>query len=649
MVESDASTWSPEDTLRILIASDIHLGYMENDAVRGEDSFIAFEEVLSLAVQYDVDLVLLGGDLFDHSKPSPSCMYKCTEIIRKYCFGDKPVHVELLSDQLENFSRNVNYEDPNLNVSYPILSIHGNHDDPVGQGSISSLDILSISGLVNYFGKWTDYTHVNISPVLMQKGATRLALYGLSHLKDQRLSRLLEEKKVEMDRPDESLDWFNLLVLHQNRADRGPRNYIREDVLPKFLDLVVWGHEHDSQMIPMHGNKTEKDSFFVVQPGSTVATSLAAGEALPKHCGLLQIHKGDFILKPLPLKTVRPFIFKTIVLSEENLAGEEVNETEKVQEFLKRRVEEAIEEAAVQRSGDPRQPAEPLVRISVFYEHEGQNFNLMRFGQNFNGAVANPNDVLLMKREKKVRERKQAEPGQEADLTGVAAKAPDVEALLREYFLAQPPERRLGVLSVRVVTEAVRDFTMKKNDDVFRRAFDAHKRRAVAALLEAAPDAEDDITECLRACKAELDATPDDRLPAVVDTSVRAAPQPPKLVVPIVKLPPQVTIRPVSSSNSRKAIVVLSSDDDDEPIETTRAKGARGRGRGAAPTPRGGRSRARGGRTPARAAPPPREPSPPAERRTPRRAAAQKSNSWLQNLVGTRKLRNISSDIEDSD
>ena len=26
----------------------------------------------------------------------------------------------------------VNYEDPNYNVSIPVFSIHGNHDDPVG-------------------------------------------------------------------------------------------------------------------------------------------------------------------------------------------------------------------------------------------------------------------------------------------------------------------------------------------------------------------------------------------------------------------------------------------------------------------------------------------------------------------------------------
>lgn len=640
MVDGDTNTWLPEDTLKILIASDIHLGHLENDAIRGEDSFIAFEEALSLAVQYDADMVLLGGDLFDHAKPSPSTMYKCTEIIRKYCLGDKPVHVELLSDQLENFSRSINYEDPNLNVSYPILSIHGNHDDPVGQGSISSLDILSISGLVNYFGKWTDYTHVRISPVLMQKGATRLALYGLSHLKDQRLTRLFAEQKVEMERPDETLDWFNLLVLHQNRADRGPGNYIREDVLPKFLDLVVWGHEHDCQMFPMQGKKVEKDSFFVLQPGSTVATSLAVGEALPKHCGLLQIHKGDFTLTPLPLKTVRPFIFKTIVLSEESLGEEAVNENVKVQEFLKLKVTEAIEEAGAHRSGDSKQPTLPLVRLNVFYEHEGQNFNKARFGQNFGGLVANPNDVLNMKREKKIRERKEHDPSEEADMTGVAAQAADVETLLRAYFLAQPPERRLNVLSVRLVTDAVRDFTLKHNDDVFRRTFDAHRRHYVTSLLDSAADTEEEIAARVRDCKAELDATEDDKLAAVVDTSVRAAATAPKLVVPIVKLSPQVTVKRVQSPATRKTIVLSS---DDEEMETSRGKG-RGRGaRGAAAATRA-RGRGRRGR-----AEPVRELSPPPEtRRTPRRAAAQKSNSWLQNLVNTRKLRN-SSDIEDSD
>ena len=30
----------------------------------------------------------------------------------------------------------VNYEDPNMNVSIPVFSIHGNHDDPQGAGPV---------------------------------------------------------------------------------------------------------------------------------------------------------------------------------------------------------------------------------------------------------------------------------------------------------------------------------------------------------------------------------------------------------------------------------------------------------------------------------------------------------------------------------
>ncbi|XP_028027412.1 double-strand break repair protein MRE11 [Bombyx mandarina] len=628
MIENDISAWSPDDTLRILIASDIHLGFMENDPVRGEDSFIAFEEVLSLAVQCDVDLILLGGDLFDQAKPSVNCMFKCTEIIRKYCLGDKPVSIELLSDQIKNFSRTVNYEDPNLNISYPILSIHGNHDDPVGQGSVSSLDILSITGLVNYFGKWTDYTHVRISPVLLQKGLTRLALYGLSHLKDQRLSRLFAEKKVEMERPDETLDWFNLFVLHQNHADRGHSNYIPEGVLPNFLDLVVWGHEHDSHICPMKGNKTEKDSFFVVQPGSTVATSLAAGEALPKHCGLLEIHKGNFKLTPLPLQTVRPFIFKTIVLSEENIGSEDVNENEKVQEFLKNRVNEAIDEASKLKTADLRQPLLPLIRLSIFYERESQNFNRIRFGQNFNGLVANPNDLLIMKKEKKIREKRERDPEEEGDMTGVAAEAADVESLLRAYYEAQPKDKRLSVLSVRVITDAVRDFTLKHNEDVLRRAFDAHKRRCIAALLESTAETEKEIAEQLEVCKRELDEADDEKLHTLVDASARPSAPAAQLIVPVVKLPNTV---------GKRTIVVLSSDEEELSTRSGRGRTTRAsRGK----SPRGKSTRATKASAPA--------PSPP-ERRTPRRSAAQKSTSWLQNIMNSSRRRG-SNDIEnDSD
>ena len=44
-------------------------------------------------------------------------------------------------------------QDPNMNVSLPVFSIHGNHDDPTGLGGFSCLDLLHEARLVNYFGK----------------------------------------------------------------------------------------------------------------------------------------------------------------------------------------------------------------------------------------------------------------------------------------------------------------------------------------------------------------------------------------------------------------------------------------------------------------------------------------------------------------
>lgn len=57
-------------------------------------------------------------------------------MLRTYTLGDRPIAMEFLSEQLTNFhdalNGTVNYEDPNLNIAYPVFSIHGNHDDPSG-------------------------------------------------------------------------------------------------------------------------------------------------------------------------------------------------------------------------------------------------------------------------------------------------------------------------------------------------------------------------------------------------------------------------------------------------------------------------------------------------------------------------------------
>ncbi|KAF0298650.1 Double-strand break repair protein mus-23 [Amphibalanus amphitrite] len=84
----------------------------------------------------------------------------------------------------------VNFHDPNLNIAMPVFSIHGNHDDISGLGDTAALELLSVAGLINYFGRCTDLREVQLSPVLLQKGRTRLALYGLGNIRDERLHRI---------------------------------------------------------------------------------------------------------------------------------------------------------------------------------------------------------------------------------------------------------------------------------------------------------------------------------------------------------------------------------------------------------------------------------------------------------------------------
>ena len=50
------------DTFKILLATDIHLGCYEDDHIRGNDSFEAFEETLKIANEERVDFALLGGE-----------------------------------------------------------------------------------------------------------------------------------------------------------------------------------------------------------------------------------------------------------------------------------------------------------------------------------------------------------------------------------------------------------------------------------------------------------------------------------------------------------------------------------------------------------------------------------------------------------
>ena len=91
------------DTIRILVATDSHVGYAERDHIRGDDSWKSFHEVMCLAREKDVDMVLLAGDLFHENKPSRKAMFNVMRSLRMNCYGEKPCELEMLSDSSEVF------------------------------------------------------------------------------------------------------------------------------------------------------------------------------------------------------------------------------------------------------------------------------------------------------------------------------------------------------------------------------------------------------------------------------------------------------------------------------------------------------------------------------------------------------------------
>ena len=97
------------------------------------------------------------------------------------------------------------------------------------EGALCALDVLSASGLINYFGRMElpgQSTNdeealedgLKVKPILLQKGETKLALYGMGNIRDDRFVFELTNRRINLYRPAENPDdWFNIILVHQNR------------------------------------------------------------------------------------------------------------------------------------------------------------------------------------------------------------------------------------------------------------------------------------------------------------------------------------------------------------------------------------------------------------------------------------------------
>lgn len=325
---------SCNNLFKIMITTDNHIGYLEHDQIRGNDSFNTFEEILIKAKENKVDFILHGGDLFHHHNPSKKTIIRASHILQKHIFGQK-------QHEFNTYSYKPNYFSDNLSIDLPIFIIHGNHDDPSGLENFSSIDIFS-GKEVNYFGKVSNYDNFELYPIIFKKGNTTIAVYGIGNIKDERLYIALQNKRVKFHGSEDSESRFNILIVHQNRfkghyVNKTRKNYLPESLIPHFFNLVIWGHEHECFTKAVYNSESE---LFVFQPGSSVATSMIAAESKMKHVGMLEVFETSFRIVPVKLETVRPFIYDSFELKDKH-----INNSDDIERVIIEKIENCLVEA----------------------------------------------------------------------------------------------------------------------------------------------------------------------------------------------------------------------------------------------------------------------------------------------------------------
>lgn len=457
---------------------------------------MAFAEALKIARDARVDFILLGGDLFHKNVPSATIEHKCIKIIRQHMNAEtsRGTSFRCLSGNFSHSSKlnHPNFEDPNFNVPSPILTIHGNHDDPTGPKGTSVCEKLATCGLLNYFGAMTlNPKGINIvTPIILQKGKIKLALYGIGFIPDAKLKLVIDDGRLVFEDPPQ--DTFNILVVHQNRVPHVEGKFIPDSVFPSYFHLIIRGHEHDTQWpTPLPGSQVEG---MVYQPGSTVATSIGAMEAAQKRVGLFSIrinnsvkmYKMDYELKYLQCS--RRMIFKDIPQRDIFKYIKKATGTNKVtaaqfkkqsKDYVELCIKELLQIDSSQRaesSSSMNSSAKshrfdlPLMRLRLEYSSKSERFDEVEIANQYYPSQVANRDIIRYKKQK----LKQIDSSTTENITFADVANDDdeddfdefdpidldkrqtIDNTIENYFKDKKEEDRLKVLSIIEYTKAVR-------------------------------------------------------------------------------------------------------------------------------------------------------------------------------------------------
>lgn len=294
--------------MKIAVISDMHLGY-KSGTEREEDAFKQAEEAMDKALEKNVDLILLPGDIFDEKVPSPETLSKAIKILKKpLTKTQREVEIKEINKDKEQLSKS----------SVPIIAIHGTHERR-SKGYVNPIQMLEDMGYL---------IHLHCDRTVVKVNGEEIAIHGMSGVPEEYTKQILEKFN-----PKPIQDMMNIFMFHQSLEEYiyDPENtFLKIDDLPEEFDLYIDGHIHQKDLIDK-----EKTVLF---PGSTVITQMRKIEG-EKEKGFSIINtngeKSNLDIEFIPIKRQRPFKYLEVDLEGEK-ASEVIEKTrEKIREQLK--------------------------------------------------------------------------------------------------------------------------------------------------------------------------------------------------------------------------------------------------------------------------------------------------------------------------
>ncbi|HOX11922.1 MAG TPA: exonuclease SbcCD subunit D [Spirochaetia bacterium] len=262
--------------MKILHASDLHLGKTLHERDLVPDQAAMLDQLLAAAVEHDPAALVIAGDVYDKAVPPPEA-------------------VSLLG----NFLGRVKEARPDLGV----LVIPGNHDSPARLGFGDSL--FRRAG-VHVRTRPEDAAE----PVVLERDGERLYLWALPFLGAGAFPDAPRSQSgrfraaLDLIVPRLAGDGANVLVCHafaagglaseSERVFLGSAELVDADAFEPF-DYVALGHLHRPQKAGPKGR----------YPGSPLGYSFSeAGQE--KGFLLVEVRRGGFEAVPVPVKPLRP-------------------------------------------------------------------------------------------------------------------------------------------------------------------------------------------------------------------------------------------------------------------------------------------------------------------------------------------------------